>query len=89
MAGCPQMCPQLPPEVNGALRRCQDGKKHKKTRFLAGLVDFLGCFRMLSDQVKWWSRGESNTRRNSLKLKQYRSRDGAHTNGSTNTGASH
>ena len=30
-------------------------------------------------------RGESNSRRNSLKLKQYRSRNRDHTNGSTNT----
>ena len=33
-------------------------KKYKKTRVSAGFVDVIGCFRKLSDQVKWWSRGE-------------------------------
>jgi hypothetical protein len=29
----------------------------KKTRVLAGFVDLFGCFRKLSDQVKWWPGG--------------------------------
>ncbi len=58
----PPKLPPVAPEVNGKFRRSQELKKHKKTRVLAGFVDVIGCFRMLSDQVKWWSRGESNPR---------------------------
>jgi hypothetical protein len=41
--------PRLPPEVNGKFRPSQDLKIIKKPAFYAGLVEVLGCFRMLSD----------------------------------------
>jgi hypothetical protein len=40
---------QLPPEVNGKLRRSQDPKSIKKPAFYAGLVEVLGSLRILSD----------------------------------------
>ena len=48
---CPQDRPQLPPEVNGKLRRSQDSKSIKKPAFYAGSAEVLGCFRMLSDYL--------------------------------------
>jgi hypothetical protein len=40
--------------------------RRTKNRVLAGFVDVSGRFRMLSDQVKWWSRGLFKNPRNPL-----------------------
>jgi len=42
---------QLPLEVNGKFRRSQDSEGIKKSALYAGLVEVLGHFRMLSDNL--------------------------------------
>jgi hypothetical protein len=49
-------------QITRTVSRTPEVMVKEKTRVLAGFVEVSGCFRKSSDQVKWWSRGESNPR---------------------------